>query len=57
MKHLLSIVAVALFAAGCVSNDEIVQPSPAAAEPTSAYAEMHAAIPASKDDGKYFEYN
>ena len=57
MKQVLSIVAVAFFAAGCASNDEIVPPSPAAAEPTSAYAEMHAAIPASKGNGKYFEYN
>ena len=57
MKHLLSIAAVAFFAAGCVSNEEVAQPSPAAAEPTSAYAEMHAAIPASKGSGNYFEYN
>ena len=60
-RHLIRIAALAavLAAAGCVSSNEVevVQTSAATTEPVSAYAEMHAAIPADKGNNKFFDYN
>jgi hypothetical protein len=60
MSYLLRIAAVfAVFTtAGCISDaDVVVQTSPAATEYSSPYSEMHAAIPADRSQGKFFEYN
>jgi outer membrane murein-binding lipoprotein Lpp len=59
MKHLVRIATLlAVFAAaGCVSNAEVGQTNAVATESSSLYAEMHAAIPASRTPGNVFEYN
>jgi hypothetical protein len=60
MSYLLRIATVfaAITAAGCISDaDVVVQASPVATEYPSPYSEMHAAIPADRSQGKFFEYN
>jgi outer membrane murein-binding lipoprotein Lpp len=59
MSHFVrtAVLLAACATAGCISNAEVAQTSAVAAEPSSFYVDMHAAIPAGKDDGNVFEYN
>ena len=55
----VALVVVAFTAVGCVSDADVAQVSAAApaAESSLVFGDMHAAIPASKTDGRVFEYN
>ena len=54
----ISTLLAAFAAAGCVANADVGETSSAAAEPASSlYSEMHAAIPASPAQNKFFDYN
>jgi len=60
MKSILRVafVVVAFTTAGCVSDAELEQVGAAApSESSGSFSDMHAAIPADKGNGKFFEYN
>ena len=60
LSHLVRIAALlaTFVAAGCISNADVAQTSPAAeTEPTSLYSEMHAAIPSARTESNFFDYN
>ena len=60
MKSIISVavVVVAFTTAGCISKADVAPVSAAApVEVSGMFSEMHAAIPASKNNGKFFDYN
>jgi outer membrane murein-binding lipoprotein Lpp len=60
MKSIIRVAAVvvAFTTAGCISKADVTQVSAAApAEVTGMFSEMHAAIPASKNNSNVFDYN
>ena len=60
MKSIISVavVVVAFTTAGCISKADVAQVSAAApAEVSGLFSEMHAAIPASKNNSNVSEYN